>query len=115
MSDTDIYKKRPAMPAARPKPKRRRRRTSPDAAFDESPNRRRRSRNSGFRRLLHLMRKPHNEKRIWMGMLIAALVLLLFVGIWQFWYMEHVARRKDKQKELVVPIRNAPPAESAAE
>ena len=112
---SDIYKNRQVMPAVKPKPKRRRRRSSQDAVFDESGNRRRRSRNSGFRRLLHQMRKPHNEKRIWLGMLIAAVVLLIAIGIWQFFYMEHIARERDKQKELHIPIQSQPQAESAAE
>jgi hypothetical protein len=112
---TDIYKKRPAMSSVRTKPKKRRRRTPSDGAFDETPNRRRRSRNSGFRRLLHLMRKPHNEKRIWWAMLIAAVILLIVAGIWQFWYVEHVARERDRQNELYQTIQRPAEAQSAAE
>jgi hypothetical protein len=61
------------------------------------------------------MRKEHNEKRIWLSMLAAALVLLLIAGILQFWYKEHVAREKDRQKELHTPIQGQPQAGSATE
>jgi ATP-dependent Zn protease len=112
---SDIYKNQQQVQVAVNKPKRRRRRSSSRSAFDEDGNRRRRSSNSGVRRWLHLFRKPANEKKIWMGMLITAVVLLTIIGLWQFVYMEHVARKKTMQNEMVVPLQNPRPADSAAE
>ncbi len=115
MSDTDIYKNRQQMPLAGTKPKRRRRRSSNSEVFDETGNRRRRSKNSGFRRLLHLLRKPENERRFWWGLLIWTVVVLAFVAIWQFWYLEHVARKQAKQSEMQMPLHEPPQTDSAAE
>lgn len=111
---SDIYKNHHQVPVAPSKPKRRRRRSSSRSAFDEDGNRRRRSSNSGLRRWLHLFRKPANEKKIWLGMLVAVVVLLTLIGIWQFVYMEYIARKQSRQNEMVVPLRN-PPADAATE
>jgi len=99
MSDTDIYKNRPRLRQVQSKPKRRRR-TSSRLPFDETPHRRRRSSNSGLRRLLHLYRKPENEKRVWWGILIAAVIILIAIAIWQFVYREHVIRKNSRQKDI---------------
>jgi len=115
MSDTDIYKNRQPMPVTGTKPKRRRRRSSNSEVFDETGNRRRRSKNSGFRRLLHLLRKPKNEKRFWLGLLIGTAVILIFIAIWQFWYMEQLARKQSKQNEMYIPLQEQSQTDSAAE
>jgi len=112
---SDIYKNREPLPRtpkeSRPK-KGRRRRSASRRAFDDTGHRRRRSKNSGFRRLLHLSRKNKNEKRFWWGLLIAVVVGLVLLAIWQFLYLEHVAREQARQNELYVPLM---PSESAAE
>jgi len=98
-----------------PHPGKRRRRSSRRASLDENGNRRRRSKNSGLRRLLHLSRKTSNEKSFWWGLLIATGVILIFIAIWQFWYLERVARKQSKQNEMYIPLRDQSRAGSAAE
>lgn len=118
MSETDIYKNKEqdrSGPSAPHPAKRRRRRSSSHQLFDDTGNRRRRSKNSGFRRLLHLSRKGKNEKKFWWGLLIATVVVLCFIAIWQFYYLEKVAREQSKQEEMrVMPYRLNRP-DSAAE
>ncbi len=117
MSETDIYKNREPIQQTSDDPrfrKGRRRRSSSLRTFDEH-ERKRRSKNSGLRRLLHLSRKKGNEKNFWWGVLIVVVVLLVGIGLWQFWYLEHVARKQAKENELYVPIQRIPKAESAAE
>ncbi len=121
MSDTDIYKNREPTQQATPADpryhKERRRRSSSHRVFDDK-DRKRRSKNSGLRRLLHLSRKAENDKPIWVGMLVVVVVLLIGIAIWQFWYVEIVARRRSRANEGYVPIQSVestPPATSAAE
>ncbi|MEN7973412.1 MAG: hypothetical protein ABFR47_06220 [Verrucomicrobiota bacterium] len=113
MSDTDIYKSKKQAPVAPTKP--RRRRSSSNSAFDETGNRRRRSKNSGVRRLLHLMRKSDNEKEFWLTVLIAIVVILSLLAIWQFWYLEHVARGQSRLDEMNLPTSHQSQTESAVE
>ena len=83
MSDTDIYKNRERMPYGDKRPRRstRRRRSDSQRAFDDH-TRKRRSRNSGLRRLLHLYRKKESEKVIWLSVLTVAVVVLVLLAIW---------------------------------
>jgi ATP-dependent Zn protease len=111
MSETDIYKNREQVTQASDDPrfrkqKKRRRRSSGRRAFDEHDHRRR-SKNSGFRRLLHLSRKSGNEKSFWMSILIAIVILLTLIGIWQFWYMEYVASEQAKKTELLQMLKES--------
>lgn len=102
MSDTDIYKKREAMPiGARKKPDKKRRRRSTHRAFDEESTRKRRSKNSGIRRLLHLSRKSDNEKYIWSSLGIIIVVSLILAAIWQFAVVEYLVRSEEKQDEYI--------------
>lgn len=112
---SDIYKNQQQMPVAASKPKRRRRRSSGNTTFDDTGNRRRRSKNTGIRRMFHLFRKPANEKRIWWGALIVIAVTLSVIAIWQFLYLEHVARKQSRQSEMYVPLSSPPQTDSAAE
>ena len=105
---SDIYKQRPEIPAEKTVNRRRRRRSAADGTFDETKTRRRRSRNSGLRRLLHLFRKEENEKRIWISALVVALVVLVIVGIWQFWYLEQQARQRAREQEMYQQPRGIP-------
>jgi transposase len=109
---SDIYKSREPLPGVKKEsnPKKGRRRSSSRRAFDDTGNRRRRKKNSGFRRLLHLARKNKNEKKFWWGLLISVVVGLMLLAIWQFLYLEHVARQQARQNELYVPLM---PGESA--
>jgi hypothetical protein len=106
MSDTDIYKNGERVqqaPTGDPRSRKGRRRSSSCRLFDDH-NRKRRNKNSGLRRLLHLSRKSKNEKHLWWGMLVFVVVLLSAIAIWQFWYLEHVARKQLQQDELYIPI-----------
>jgi cytoskeletal protein RodZ len=101
MSDTDIYKKREAMPIGnKPEKKKRRRRSGTNRAFDDH-SRKRRSKNSGLRRFLHLSRKSKNEKVIWISVGVLFIVILLIVGIWQFVILEYQVRQKEQSDDNV--------------
>ena len=115
MPNTDIYKNNERIQpgAEKPQPRKgRRRRSSSLTAFDETGDRRRRSKNSGMRRLLHLSRKTSNEKSFWWGFLAVAVVILLAIALWQFWYLEHATRKQTLEEGLYIPIQTS---ESAAE
>jgi hypothetical protein len=114
---TDIYASREQVQQTADDPrfrKGRRHRSSSLRTFDEH-ERRRRGKNAGFRRLLHLSRKSDNEKRIWWGALVVIVVLLAVIGLWQFLYVEHVARKQSRKNEMYIPVQNIPAAESTPE
>ena len=114
---TDIYASREQVPQTTDDPrfrKGRRHRTSSLRTFDEH-ERRRRGKNAGIRRLLHLFRKTDNEKRIWWGALVVTVVILAVIGLWQFLYLEHVARKQSRKNEMYIPVQNIPAAESIPE
>jgi hypothetical protein len=103
MSDTDIYKKREPMPYGNRNPKRsgrRRHSTSTPRAFDEQ-TRKRRSKNSGFRRLLHLYRKKDNEKVFWWTVLATIVAVLALLATWQFVIREHIIRQQEKSDDYL--------------
>lgn len=101
MSETDIYKSREAMPMGKkPEKKRRRRRSGSNRAFDDK-NRKRRSKNSGLRRFLHLSRKSENEKIFWWTAGILLSVLLISIAIWQFFVSEQLIRQKEAETEYI--------------
>ncbi len=116
MSDTDIYKNREPVqnePGNVNSKKRHHRRSASLTAFGETGNRRRRSKNSGLRRILHLSRKSANEKHFWWSLLGITIAILLVIAIWQFWYLEDVAREQAHMDEQHVPIQTT--SESATE
>ena len=93
MPSSDIYKvKDPpwAKKAETPRKSRRRRRRT--ESFDDAVNKdvskthRRRGKNSGFRRLRHLMKKPDFSKKFWTISLSAGAVLLLLLVIWDWFF-----------------------------
>jgi len=115
MSDTDIYKSREqSQHTSNASRSGRRRRSSSHHPFDEK-DRRRRSKNSGLRRFLHLYRKGENEKHFWRGLLVAIVVIMILIAIWQFWYMEHVAREQSRQGDMYIPIQEQSQAASPTE
>ncbi|WP_372796360.1 hypothetical protein [Pontiella sp.] len=111
MSDTDIYKKREAMPMGKTPEKKRRRRRSSSAprAFDDK-NRKRRSKNSGIRRMLHLSRKSENERIIWISVGVIFLVLLVTVALWQFVIQERLVREQERSDDYIEYNPNIPSA-----
>lgn len=101
MSESDIYKKREPIPMGKkPEKKRRRRRSESRRAFDDH-SRKRRSKNSGLRRLLHLSRKSENEKVIWTIFGVALLIVVVAVAIWQFFIQERIIRQEEKSSDYV--------------
>lgn len=102
--NTDIYKQREPMPmsGATPPKKNRKRRSGTRRQFDDTSHRKRRSKNSGLRRLLHLMRKSENEKLFWGSIGIATVVILVLIGIWQFWIKEILIRDQEKKNEYLI-------------
>lgn len=101
MSDTDIYKNREALPVGnKPPDKRRRRRKTTRRAFDDN-DRKRRSKNTGFRRLLHLFRKSENEKVIWISFGVLFVVILIGVAIWQFFITEQLVREQETADQYI--------------
>jgi cytoskeletal protein RodZ len=109
MSDTDIYKNREALPPSPVKHKRRRRRSTSESAqpFDQKV-RKRRSKNSGFRRILHLSRKSENEKFIWWGLLISIVAVLLIVFVWQFIIQTAIYREQAKEDDYITVHESIP-------
>ncbi len=81
--------------------KKRRRRSSAQHVFDEDHNRKRRSKNSGIRRLSHLSRKPDNEKIFWGSIGAVTLVVLAIIAIWQFVIVEHLARSEETENDYI--------------
>jgi hypothetical protein len=119
MSDTDIYKKREPMPYGSRDPKRssrRRRSSESQRAFDDH-SRKRRSRNSGLRRLLHLYRKSENEKYFWWTIAVTLAVVLMVLGVWQFVIREFQIRKQNEQDDYMQYEQQVfeSPASSAAE
>ena len=104
MSKTDIYKNEEQVQLSSNDPrfqkKKRRRRSSSRRSFDEH-DRRRRSKNAGFRRLMHLSRKSENEKAFWISILITIIGLLVLTGVWQYWYLGHVASQQSLEDERI--------------
>jgi hypothetical protein len=114
MSDTDIYKNREPI-AQPPKKSRRKRSSSSYHLFDDEPVRKRRSKNTGLRRLLHLSRKGENEKFFWWGLLVCIVFLLAITAIWQYYVTEKIARERAKENEAIIPVKHLEPTRSAAE
>ncbi|QHI68805.1 hypothetical protein [Tichowtungia aerotolerans] len=96
MPSTDIYnvKDSPWANAQQDKPSPRKRRRRRTESFDEVMNKdvskthRRRRSNRGFRRFLHLMKKPEFSKKFWTITLstFGAIMLILLIWDWFFRY-----------------------------
>ena len=118
MSDTDIYKERESIPVGNKSPRtKRQRRKESRRAFDDK-DRKRRSKNSGLRRLLHLLRKSDNEKYFWCSMGVLFIGLLLIIAIWQFVVVENAIRSdeiKDEYMSYQPSIPESPVAEPVSE
>lgn len=91
MASSDIYsiKEPPGQNKPDNPPTRRRRRTK---TFDDtvqndvSKSHRRRSSNSGFRRFLHLMKKPELSRKFWMIVMGALGLILVLLIVWDFFF-----------------------------
>ena len=115
MSDTDIYKNREPMPYGNKRPRRstRRRRSDSQRAFDDH-SRKRRSKNSGLRRLLHLYRKKENEKVIWWSVLVSVVLILTVLAVWQFLIRELMIRSQNEEMPYTQPQLAIPGAPASA-
>lgn len=113
MSETDIYKKRESMPfgsGKSPEKKSRRRRSSSQRAFDDT-ERKRRSKNTGIRRFIHLAKKKENEKYFWivLGTFIATTIVAVMV--WQFGIREAKVRADEAEFEKSIEYQRIPAAD----
>ncbi len=100
---SDIYKQREPMPYGNRSPKRsgrRRRSSGPKQPFDDH-SRKRRSTNSGLRRLLHLYRKKENEKVFWWSVLGTVVVVVGLLAIWQFGIREYQIRKQNNRDDYI--------------
>ena len=116
MSETDIYKNREPLPYGSTNPKRphrRRHSTREHKAFDDH-SRKRRSRNSGLRRMLHLYRKKDNEKVFWWTVLGTVVLVLGLLAIWQFGVREHRIRKQEMQDDYLHLQQAIPEDQSSA-
>ncbi len=114
---SDIYKNREAMPVGgeRPSKQRKRRRTEASVRRFDDRAHKRRGKNSGFRRLLHLSRKSSNEKFFWGTIGVVFCVILLVVAVWQYVIIEQQVRAKEKEvANQYHPRYSAPAGESAS-
>lgn len=102
MSDSDIYKNRERMPVGKKPTKKssRRRRADSNRSFDDH-SRKRRSKNSGLRRLLHLWRKQENEKVFWGSIGVVTVVVLVLIALWQFVILEKVVRVEETNDDTI--------------
>jgi len=116
MEETDIYKNREPMPigSGRTQKKHRRRRSRSEFAFDEDRPRRRRSSNSGLRRVLHLARKPHNQRKILIAIGAVTVVFLVFCAFWEFVVVENKAREEEKEHQYTQQSPDIPSHEKSA-
>lgn len=115
MSETDIYKNREPMPYSEGKSERtrHRRHSTHQRSFDDH-TRKRRSRNSGLRRLLHLYRKKESEKIVWLSMLVLTVLVLLGIALWQYVIMEHRIRIEEEKNASVQTQMEAEQTEPSA-
>jgi len=103
----DIYlnnEKRDIPKPNNPKFHRRRRRHTPDKQlpFDDPrrhkrPASRRRSRNKGLRHLRHVLKKPYVQKRILWTIGILTVLMLVLLGLWQYWLRDKLLYRNLEQ------------------
>jgi hypothetical protein len=93
MDSSDIYDLKESPWAKKPEPpKKRTHRRRPGKTFDEAVNpdlahtHRRRTRNSGLRRLRHRMKDPHFSKKFWMILLLSVGLILTVLIVWDVFF-----------------------------
>jgi hypothetical protein len=88
MASSDIYEVKEPAWAKKPEKPKRRRRSSRVETFDEavhkniSATHRRRSHNSGFRRLRHRLKDPKFNKKFWGSILGSGALVLILLVLW---------------------------------
>ena len=92
MASSDIYEAKEPPWAKKAEPPKKRRRQRRQETFDEAANKdlsvthRRRSRNSGFRRLRHRLKDPSFSKKFWIGILGSAGLILALLIVWDLFF-----------------------------
>ena len=95
MASTDIYEVKESpweKKTDAPVSQQRRRRRRPEKSFDDAVNpdlphtHRRRSRNSGFRRLQHRLKDPAFSKKFWLITLGTAGLILALLVVWDLFF-----------------------------
>ena len=113
MSETDIYKKREAMPygsGKAPDKKSKRRRSSSKRSFDDN-ERKRRSKNSGIRGFLQQSKKKENEKYFWIVLGSFIVITIVAVTVWQFGIREAKVRAEESEYIRNMEYERIPAAE----
>lgn len=92
MASSDIYKMKENPWAKKAEAPPRRRRHRHGKTFDEAVNpdishtHRRRSRNSGFRRLQHLLKRPEFSRKFWLTILGTLGLVLTLLIVWDLFF-----------------------------
>lgn len=92
MSSSDIYDVQQNPWAKRPEPPKRRHRRERIKSYDEAVNpdlantHRRRSRNSGFRRLQHLLKRPEFSRKFWTITVGSMALILGLLILWDMFF-----------------------------
>jgi len=92
MASSDIYEVKESPWAKKPEPPKRRRHRRQSKAFDEavhpdiSHTHRRRSRNSGFRRFQHLLKRPDFSRKFWLTILGTLGLVLALLIVWDLFF-----------------------------
>jgi len=101
MASSDIYETKEPPWAKKAEPPKKNHRRRRQETFDEATNKdisatnRRRSRNSGFRRLQHRLKDPAFSKKFWISILGSAGLILALLIVWDmfFRYPDPYAKR----------------------
>jgi hypothetical protein len=102
MASSDIYETKEPPWAKKAEPPKKRRHHRHQETFDEAVNKdlsathRRRSHNSGFRRLRHRLKDPAFSKKFWISTLGSAGLILILLIVWDmfFRYPDPLAKPK---------------------
>jgi len=92
MASSDIYEAKEPPWAKKAEPPKKRRRQRRQETFDEAVNKdlstthRRRSHNSGFRRLRHQLKDPSFSKKFWVSTLGSAGLILVLLIVWDMFF-----------------------------
>ncbi|MEI8206909.1 MAG: hypothetical protein WCG03_08530 [Kiritimatiellales bacterium] len=92
MASSDIYEVKEPPWAKKVEPPKKRRRHRRQETFDEAVNKdlsathRRRSHNSGFRRLRHRLKDPAFSKKFWISTLGSAALILVLLIVWDMFF-----------------------------
>lgn len=95
---SDIYGVDQNKPVGVPMSSRRRRSTKLGTEQDISKTHVRRSKNTGFRRLVHLMKKPEFSRKFWISVLSVIGLILAILILWDTFF-----RYSSKEDEVSLP------------